>query len=109
MAANAWAACLGLLALLPLYRMGWMAAGDIKLLAVIGWLGGLAVMLKVFILATAFGGVLALMLLSPCIRPFMASPAVDARRARGIPFGIALAVALLAVMGDGGQAAWLPL
>lgn len=108
MAGSAWAAVIGLLALLPLYKMGWMAAGDVKFLAVIGWLGGMAVMLKTFILASVFGGILALMLLSPGVRPFMAGPAVEACRARGIPFGIALAAAFLAIMADGGRAAWLP-
>lgn len=105
----------GLFLFLPLYLLRGMAAGDVKLLAMVGaFLGPLAT-LKVAALATLFGGMLALLMLlwtgrwrqawrnvwtlcAPvCWRclgvPMQAVPLPAVASVGGIPYGVAIALA----------------
>jgi len=74
LAANAWmfgwegfasgliGMCVGLLTLLPLYSVGGMGAGDVKLMAGIGaWLGGW-VTIYAFVVSSILGGVMAIVM-----------------------------------------------
>lgn len=89
------AAALGLVALFPFYLAGWMGAGDVKLSAVIGWLGGMQVLLVVFVAACIVAGGLAGMLVIPWGRRFMGGHDLDRRLGARVPFGVGLAVALM--------------
>ncbi|MDD5329944.1 MAG: A24 family peptidase [Sulfuricella sp.] len=95
------AAVLGLAALLPFYRAGWMGAGDVKLSAVIGWLGGLQILLAVFLVACMVAGGLAIMLLSPACRRFMGDHGLDRRLGARVPFGVGLAGAVMVLAAVG--------
>lgn len=88
------AALAGLLLFLPFYGMGWMGAGDVKLLAVIGWLGGFKVLFAALLYASLLAGLLAVLLLSPACREHMSSRQIEARLRGRIPLGAGLAVAL---------------
>lgn len=106
------AALAGLLLFLPCYAMSWMGAGDVKLFAVIGWLGGLKVLAAVIVYGSLLAGLLAVLLLSPACREYMSSRQIEARLRARIPLGAGLAVALLGLAGgwlDAGTAvAWWP-
>ncbi len=101
MSEGAVAAALGLVALLPFYRAGWMGAGDVKLSAVIGWLGGMQVLLAVFFAACIAAGVFAVLLLSPTCRRFMGDRSLERRLGRRVPFGVGLAVAVMVLAAGG--------
>lgn len=92
------AALLGLLVLLVFYAMGWMAAGDVKLMAVVGWLGGGQVLFVVFIFASLLAGLMALLLVSPKIRPFLSDASLGARLQGRIPFGTGVAAVVVALI-----------
>jgi prepilin peptidase CpaA len=100
------------------FSRGWMGAGDVKLLGALGcwsgWLGAVYILL----LGSAIGGVLALMALTRLARPersdvgrkvmhFAVSGGLvvpepsQLSRARGVPFGVALALAGALVLGLG--------
>ena len=49
--------CLGLLALLPFYAIGWMGAGDVKLFSVIGLLAGHGALMPVWLAASILAGI----------------------------------------------------
>lgn len=86
------ASLLALLAFLPLYAAGWMGAGDVKFLAVIGWLGGFPVLAGALLYGSLLAGGLALLLLQPGGLP--GSRAAGVLRGR-IPYGSCLAAALV--------------
>lgn len=92
------AATLALLLLLPLYAAGWMGAGDVKLLAVVGWLGGAQIGFSVFILASVLGGLMALLLLLPQLRPLLSGATLPPRLQGRIPFGAGVAAVVVAVI-----------
>lgn len=75
----------------PIYRMGWMGAGDVKLCATLGWLGGAKLLPGVFLVGSVVGGLLGLILLIPGLSARLAGPDLETRLARRIPFGAALA------------------
>lgn len=77
---------------LPLYAAGWMGAGDVKFLAVIGWLGGFPVLAGALLYGSLLAGGLALLLLQPGGLPGVRVAGVLRGR---IPYGSCLAVALL--------------
>lgn len=77
----------------PIYRMGWMGAGDVKLCATIGWLGGAEVTAGVFLVGSVIGGLLGLAILNPWLAGRLSKPGLEARLTRRIPFGTALAAA----------------
>lgn len=87
-----------LVLLLPLHLAGWMGAGDVKLMAVVGCLGGFSVLLSVFLLASILAGGLALLVLLPLSRPYLAGAGLDERRKGRVPFAVAVAGGLLAVL-----------
>lgn len=87
-----------LLLLLPLHLAGWMGAGDVKLMAVIGWLGGFPVLFGVFVLASLLAGLMAVLVLIPACRPFLADATLDERRQGRIPFGVGVAGGFIAVL-----------
>lgn len=84
-----------LIVLWPAYRLGWMGAGDVKLLATIGWLGGHEVLLAVFLAGAVLGGLLALASRAPCLANLLAGGELSARLRRRVPYGAALATALI--------------
>lgn len=50
---SAWTAGLGaLIVLLPFFRLGWLGAGDIKLMSAIGFLGGVQMLLTTFVFSS---------------------------------------------------------
>lgn len=91
------AAAVGLLALLPFYRAGWMGAGDVKFCAVIGLLAGLRILLGVFLIGSIVAGVFALFMLIPGSQQFASGPELEVRLRNRIPFGVGLSAALIAL------------
>ncbi len=84
-------AVIGFAALFPLYLAGWMGAGDVKLFAAMGMLGGGKVMLPALLVGSLIAGLGALVLI--------ALKRGHARGERPVPFGIGLAVGfVLAVL-----------
>lgn len=92
------AALFGLALFLPFYAAGWMGAGDVKLLAVIGWLGGLNVLFVVILFGSVLAGVLAVLLLSPVCRDYMSSRQIESRLRGRIPLGAGLAVVVIGLV-----------
>lgn len=78
----------GLLVFLPLYLLRGMAAGDVKLMAMVGAFLGPAAILVAAMLAALCGGVLAILWLS-CGQ-------VAAQERRGMPYGVAIAFGTMA-------------
>ncbi len=85
------AAVIGFAALFPAYLAGWMGAGDVKLFAAMGMLGGSKVMLPALLAGGLIAGLGALML--------MALHQGHVPGKRPVPFGVGLAVGfVLAVL-----------
>lgn len=78
-----------LLALLPAYALRCVGAGDVKLFAAMGFLGGTAVLLPTLLIAGFAGGAGALVVLAREGR----------RRGRRMPFGIGLALGFIVALG----------
>jgi len=87
--ASALAFATGTLALLPAYLVGWLGAGDVKLFAAMGLLGGMAVLLPTLLVACLVSGLIALLVLLREGR----------RPGRRIPFGIGLALGFILAVG----------
>lgn len=87
------ALCFALLLALgtPLFAAGWLGGGDVKLLASLGLWANFAVILPLIACILIGGGVLAA--LSLAVRGGRA-----ARRAKGIPYGVAIAVGAAIVL-----------
>lgn len=96
---------MGCMLLLPLYLAGGMGAGDVKLMAGLGaWLGPV-VILKVLLVSCLINGVYSTVLWvhrrtqHPSQRPTACrveeAAASDSRRLRVVPFGVAVAVAVV--------------
>lgn len=81
---------IAMLLTLPGYLLRRLGAGDVKLLAAIGLLGGLAVTLQTFVIAALLAGALTLAYLHALQRGWLA-PASG----RFLPFGAALALGLV--------------
>lgn len=95
------AASLGMAMLLPFYKAGWMGAGDVKFCAVIGWLGGVKVLLVTLLIGSMVAGLMAILsLLVPSLWPLASSSGVESRLKSRIPFGAGLALALIALAAD---------
>ncbi len=77
-------AAIGFLALFPAYLAGWMGAGDVKLFAAMGMLGGGTVLLPALVVGSIISGLGALALL-------MLNNG-HVRGKRPMPFGVGLAV-----------------
>lgn len=102
-------ALLGLIVLLPFWWRGVMAAGDVKLFAVIGLVAGYPALLPVWCLASVAAGVHALVLLTGqmkgltrCRERWVASRSwqriLQCRAGRvGLPYGAYLAAAALVI------------
>lgn len=77
-------AAVGFLALFPAYLAGWMGAGDVKLYAAMGMLGGGKVLLPALLVGSVISGLgaLALMMLNHG----------HIQNKRPLPFGVGLAV-----------------
>ncbi|MGE5469494.1 MAG: prepilin peptidase [Bacteroidota bacterium] len=103
------AALLGLLAFLPFYALGWMGAGDVKLLAVIGCLGGLQILLVVVLLGSLLAGFLALLILLPPCQSLMSDASLAPRLRARLPFGAGLAMVVVALATGALSADFLPL
>jgi prepilin peptidase CpaA len=88
-AANAWlAAAIAFLVLLPAYLGGWMGAGDVKLFAAMGMLGGGKVLLPTLVIGSLVAGIGALVFIM--LRKKLAP--VDVPVKRPLPFGVGLAL-----------------
>ena len=98
----------GLLALLPAYALGKMGAGDVKLFAAMGMLGGLWVLGPTLILASLLAGLQALWLLLgrhewvPQPPLWLGGGAVG----REIPFGVGLGLAFTLTLWAGWSHPW---
>jgi len=91
------AMALALACFVPFYLAGWMGAGDVKFLAVIGWLGGFEVLFAVVLFGSLLAGFVALVLrLLPVwgARIFSGRTLSQVLRAR-VPYGACLALALV--------------
>jgi len=75
----------------PLFAAGWLGGGDVKLLAALGLWANFAVILPLLACILIGGGVLAVVSLT--VRRGAA-----ARRAKGIPYGVAIAVGAAIVL-----------
>ncbi|WP_296951444.1 prepilin peptidase [uncultured Massilia sp.] len=109
-------AAVGLLLFLPFYLLRGMAAGDVKLMAVVGAFAGPRDAITIAVLAWCAGGVMALLLvlargrLRLAVRnivavvrgalvPGMALPAAGSWTSAGaIPYGVAIAAGTIAVL-----------
>jgi prepilin peptidase CpaA len=89
------AAGASVMVLWPLYRMGWMGAGDVKFTAVIGWLGGVKMLLTIFLGASVLGGVLALAIMHSRLSPYLSARSLDTRLRGRVPQGVALAMVFI--------------
>ncbi len=97
------AAAIASLLLLPAYLAGWMGAGDVKLFAAMGMLGGGKVLLPALVIGSMVTGIMALMLLALRKVPVP----VDAPGKRPLPYGAGLAVGFsLAVLDMVPALAW---
>lgn len=81
------AATIGFLVLFPAYLAGWMGAGDVKLFAAMGMLGGGKILLPTLVIASLVAGIGALVL----IMINKARNGAVAREKRPLPFGVGLA------------------
>ena len=110
----------GFFLFLPLYLLRGMAAGDVKLMAMVGGFVGPLMALQVAALATLIGGVMALLMLvwsgrwrdgwsnvlaicKPLLwrslgLPLRAVPLAPGASVGGIPYGLAIALATMAVV-----------
>ncbi|TCJ17981.1 prepilin peptidase [Parasulfuritortus cantonensis] len=89
-------AVLALVVFWPAYRMGWMGAGDVKLCAVIGWLGGVKCLLGVLLGGSLLGGVYGLaLMMRPTLADRLTVAELDLRLRRRIPYGAGMAVAFI--------------
>lgn len=82
------AAAIGFLVLLPAYLAGWMGAGDVKLFAAMGILGGGKVLLPTLVIGSIITGIGALVFIMLKKR---LAPA-DVPNKRPLPFGVGLAL-----------------
>lgn len=110
---------LGLLLFLPLYLLRGMAAGDVKLLATVGAFAGPAATFQIAVLAWCVGGLMALAIiigrgqlraalanLRDLLRPLLLRlaglpappPALVRPSVGGMPYGLAIALATIAVV-----------
>ena len=81
----------------PFYLARWMGAGDVKFLAVIGWLGGFEVLFGALLFGSLLAGAMALVLkFLPFwgLRHFSSARLAPYLQAR-VPYGACLAIALL--------------
>lgn len=85
---SAFAATIGFLLLLPAYLAGWMGAGDVKLLAAMGMLGGSKILLPTLVIGSLATGIAALVFLVLQTRPALGEVAVK----RPLPYGVGLAL-----------------
>lgn len=94
------ALALGLVGFFPFYLGGWMGAGDVKLMAVIGWLGGIDVLLATFVFGSLLAGGLALgqRLLPRLFRQLLSAPGTAPRLATRLPYGACLALAMVGLV-----------
>lgn len=88
-------AMLALLVFWPAYRMGWMGAGDVKLCAVMGWLGGIKCLLAVLLAGSIIAGLFGLAIMLPHIAAHLSKPGLEQRLRYRIPYGAALALAFI--------------
>lgn len=89
-------AIVALLAFWPAYRAGWMGAGDVKLCATIGWLGGVKMLLAVLLIGTLLSGLIGLALLVPGLARHLSGKELAARLRGRIPYGAGLALGFIA-------------
>lgn len=94
------ALALGLAGLFPFYLAGWMGAGDVKLMAVIGWLGGPDMLLATFVFGSLLAGGLALglRLLPTLFGPLLSAPGAAPRLAARLPYGSCVALAMVGLI-----------
>lgn len=99
------AAAIGFLVLFPAYLAGWMGAGDVKLLAAMGMLGGSGILLPTLLTGCIITGALALALIITNRLKVAVPPGERARRP--LPFGAGLAVGFaMCVLGVPQGLAW---
>lgn len=90
------AAAIAFLLLLPMYLAGWMGAGDVKLFAAMGMLGGSKVLLPTLLIASIVAGIGALVLLG--LKRKNEAAEVPAKRL--LPYGVGLALGFAASVLD---------
>lgn len=95
-------AALALLLFWPAYRLGWMGAGDVKLSAVIGWLGGGKCLIVVLLAGSIVAGLFGLAILYPPLAKQLSNAELEPRLRRRIPYGAGLAIAFI-----GWTVAWM--
>jgi prepilin peptidase CpaA len=110
----------GFFLFLPLYLLRGMAAGDVKLMAMVGGFSGPALALQIAVLSYLIGGVLALLILGCSGRwrdsarnlaqickplllrllgvPLLPVPLAPAASVGGIPYGVAIALGTVGVV-----------
>lgn len=99
------AAVVALLCFVPLYVSGWMGAGDVKFLAVIGWLGGLPLLADTVLYGSLLAGGFALLAIRAARRK-TGWAVVPAGLRRQLPYGTCLGVALLLLLWWQGLGVW---
>jgi prepilin peptidase CpaA len=103
------ALALALACFVPFYLAGWMGAGDVKFLAVIGWLGGFEILASVFVIGSLIAGVAAVAIRGypRAWRRLAGGYWLSDRLAMRVPYGACLALAFVAVVWLG-HPEWLP-
>jgi prepilin peptidase CpaA len=87
--ANAmFAAAIAFLLFFPMYLAGWMGAGDVKLFAAMGMLGGSKILLPTLLIASIVAGIGALVLLGLKRK----NEAAEVPAKRPLPYGVGLAL-----------------
>lgn len=87
-------ALLALVVFWQAWRMGWMGAGDVKLCAVIGWLGGGKCLLATLLAGSVVAGGIGVVLVArPALTVYLSAADVEPRLRSRLPYGAGLALA----------------
>lgn len=94
------ALALALACFVPFYLAGWMGAGDVKFLAVIGWLGGFETLFAVFVIGSLIAGIAGIVIrgFPRAWRRLTGGSWLSDRLAMQIPYGACLSLALVSIV-----------
>jgi prepilin peptidase CpaA len=94
-AGSAGGLAVGIVVLFPVFALGWLGAGDVKLMGAVGSFVGAAGLPRVFFYTALAGGVVAAVAMA--VRSFGASPEAKSRLDK-IPYGVAIGLGAAAAV-----------